>query len=282
MIAATSPPNETLDDFEVDVECLLDALFLRWGYDFRGYSRASLRRRVARYLADAGFARVADLQHELIRDVTRCQHFVRGLTVNVTDMFRDPVFYSVLREQVIPELRSHPFIKIWHAGCSTGEEAYSMAILLQEEGLGDRAVIYATDINSRVLDQARKGIYHERMLATARENYQLSGGVGRLDDYISTGYERFKMDPTLSRNIVFTAHDLVVDQVFGEMQVVICRNVLIYFRRELQARVLTLFYDSLDLGGFLGLGIKESLSAFPNPASFRTLNADVRLYQRVD
>lgn len=273
---------ESPDAFDVDVECLLEAVFLRWGYDFRGYSRASLRRRVARYITDAGFNRVADLQHELIRDVSRCQHFVRGLTVNVTDMFRDPNFYQVLRKKVIPELRSHPFIKIWHAGCSTGEEAYSMAILLQEEGLGERSVIYATDINANVLEQARRGIYHERMLNSARENYQQGGGHHRLDDYISTAYERFMMDGSLKKNIVFTSHDLVTDQVFGEMQMVICRNVLIYFRRELQARVLTLFYQSLDLGGFLGLGIKESLSAFPQPASFKAIDAETRLFQRVD
>ncbi|MCG8315324.1 MAG: protein-glutamate O-methyltransferase CheR [Pseudomonadales bacterium] len=271
-----------LDPFDIEVECLINALFLKWGYDFRGYSRASLRRRVSSYLADAGFDRMADLQHELIRDAARCQHLVRGLTVNVTDMFRDPSFYRVLREQVIPDLRSHPFIKIWHAGCSTGEEAYSMAVLLQEEGLGDRAVIYATDINSQVLDHARKGIYHDRQLAAACENYQMSGGIAKLDDYISTGYERFKMDPVLQKNIVFTVHDLVVDQVFGEMQLVVCRNVLIYFRRELQCRVLTLFYDSLDMGGYLGLGIKESLSALGRPDSFRAVDAGVRLFQRTD
>ena len=282
MMAGPIPGPEHLDEFEIDVECLLDALYLRWGYDFRGYSRASLRRRVARYVADTGFNRIADLQHELIRDQNRCQHFVRGLTVNVTDMFRDPAFYAVLRQQVIPELRSHPFIKIWHAGCSTGEEAYSMAILLQEEGLANRAVIYATDINSSVLEHARKGIYHERMLTNARENYRLSGGHGELDDYISSAYERFMMDPGLKKNIVFTAHDLVTDQVFGEMQLVICRNVLIYFRRELQTRVLTLFYQSLDMGGFLGLGIKESLSAFPKQNSFRAVDADVRIFRRVD
>lgn len=282
VIASQELEQAGLDEFEIDVECLLTALFLRWGYDFRGYSRASLRRRVARYIADAGYDRVADLQHELVRDSQRCQHFVRGLTVNVTDMFRDPAFYAVLRSQVIPELRSHPFIKIWHAGCSTGEEAYSMAILLQEEGLADRAVIYATDINSKVLDHARKGIYHEKMLAPARENYRASGGKGQLEDFISTGYERFMIDPALKKNIVFTAHDLVTDQVFGEMQLVICRNVLIYFRRELQARVLTLFYQSLDLGGFMGLGIKESLSAFPGPGQFRTVDAHVRLFQRIN
>lgn len=282
MIMATESNGETLDEFEIDVECLLNALYLRWGYDFRGYSRASLYRRVARYIADTGFGKIADLQHELIRDSKRCQHFVRGLTVNVTDLFRDPVFYAVLRTQVIPELCTHPFIKIWHAGCSTGEEAYSMAILLQEEGLGERAVIYATDINSRVLDHARKGIYHEKMLATARDNYRESGGRGRLDDFVSTGYERFMVDPALKKNIVFTSHDLVTDQVFGEMQLVICRNVLIYFRRELQTRVLTLFHQSLDFGGFLGLGIKESLSAFPKQNSFRAVDASVRLFQRVD
>ncbi len=282
VIVAPDTKTQTLDEFEIDVECLLDALFLRWGYDFRGYSRASLRRRIARYIADSGYDRVSDLQHDIIRESQRCQHFVRGLTVNVTDMFRDPAFYAVLRAEVIPELRSHPFIKIWHAGCSTGEEAYSMAILLQEEGLADRAVIYATDINSRVLDQARKGIYHEKMLVPARENYIASGGRGQIEDFISSGYERFMMDPGLKKNIVFTAHDLVTDQVFGEMQLIICRNVLIYFRRELQARVLTLFYQSLDLGGFLGLGIKESLSAFPGPGKFRAVDANVRLFQRID
>ena len=279
-----SPVNtgSAADPFEIDVECLLQAVYMRWGYDFRGYSRPSLLRRVARYLADSGMERVTDLQYVLVRDAERCQHFIRGLTVNVTEMFRDPQFYAAFRKQVIPQLRSHPVIKIWHAGCATGEEAYSMASLLQEEGLAERAVIYATDINSNVLEQARKGIYHAHSLAQARENYQLAGGRGSFDDYIDTGYERLMMNLALKQNIVFTNHDIVTDQVFGEMQVVICRNLLIYFRRELQARVLTLFHQSLDLGGFLGLGIKESLTAFPNPASFRAINADVRLFQRVD
>ncbi len=275
-------PAETMDDFEVEVECLLDALYLKWGYDFRGYSRASLRRRVARYVTEEQFTRLVDLQHELIRDRQRCQHFVRGLTINVTDMFRDPGFYKVLREQVVPELKSHPFLKIWHAGCSTGEEAYSMSILLQEEGLGDRAVIYATDINTRVLEQARKGIYHEKQWTTANENYLASGAKARLSDYVSTGYDRFMMDPVLKKNIVFTQHDLVTDQVFGDMQLVVCRNVLIYFRRELQERVLALFYQSLDMGGFLGLGIKESLGSFENRQHFRPINAAMRVFQRSD
>ncbi|MAR91282.1 MAG: chemotaxis protein CheR [Pseudomonadales bacterium] len=274
--------EQNMDEFEVEVECLMDALFLRWGYDFRGYSRASLRRRVDRYLADNHYQRVADLQHELIRDKKRCIHFVRGLTVNVTEMFRDPEFYRVIREQVVPELKSHPFLKIWHAGCSTGEEAYSMSILLQEEGLGERAVIYATDVNSQVLDQASKGVYPERMLAMARDNYRISGGRGSLDDYLSVGYERFLIDPILKKNIVFTQHDLVTDQVFGEMQMVICRNVLIYFRRELQTKVLTLFHDSLDLGGFLALGIKESLRNLPKQFRYKAVDEATRVFQRVD
>lgn len=274
--------DDQLNEFEVEVECLMEALFLRWGYDFREYSRASLRRRVARYMSDNHYQRVTDLQYELIRDKKRCVHFVRGLTVNVTDMFRDPEFYRIIREQVVPELRSHPFLKIWHAGCSTGEEAYSMSILLHEEGLGERAVIYATDINSQVLDQASKGVYHEKMLATARENYAGSGGSGRLDDFISVGYERFLIDPKLKKNIVFTQHDLVTDQVFGEMQMVICRNVLIYFRRELQTKVLTLFHDSLDMGGFLGLGMKESLRSLPNHIRFKPIDESARVFQRID
>ncbi len=274
--------HESLSPFEVEVECLMEALYLKWGYDFREYSRASLRRRVARYIADNHFERISDLQHELVRDKNRCHHFVRGVTVNVTDMFRDPGFYKVIREQVIPVLKSHPFIKIWHAGCSTGEEAYSMAILLHEEGLGERAVIYATDINSQVLEQASKGLYDQKTLASARENYLESGARGSLDDFISVAYERFLVDPILKHNIVFTQHDLVTDQVFGEMQLVVCRNVMIYFRRELQTKVLTLFHDSLDLGGFLGLGIKESLSSFPNKNSFRAVDDSVRVYQRID
>ncbi|MEE2732842.1 CheR family methyltransferase [Ketobacter sp.] len=273
---------DQLSEFEVEVECLMQALYLRWGYDFREYSRASLRRRVARYMSDNHILRPCDLQHELVRDKKRCVHFVRGLTVNVTDMFRDPVFYRVIREQVIPELRSHPFIKIWHAGCSTGEEAYSMSILLHEEGLGERAVIYATDINSQVLDQASKGVYHDKMLATARENYRDAGGKSGLDDFISVGYERFLIDPGLKKNIVFTQHDLVTDQVFGEMQMVICRNVLIYFRRELQTKVLTLFHNSLDLGGFLGLGIKESLRSLPNEFRYKAIDESARVFQRID
>jgi chemotaxis protein methyltransferase CheR len=274
--------RDQLNEFEVEVECLMEALFLRWGYDFREYSRASLRRRVARYMSDNNIERISDLQHELVRDKKRCVHFVRGLTVNVTDMFRDPEFYKVIREQVVPELKSHPFLKIWHAGCSTGEEAYSMAILLQEEGLGDRAVIYATDINSQVLEQASKGVYHEKMLVTAKENYAGSGGRGNLEDFVSVGYERFLIDPVLKQNIVFTQHDLVTDQVFGEMQMVICRNVLIYFRRELQTKVLTLFHESLDIGGFLGLGIKESLRSLPNKSRFKAIDESARVFQRLD
>ena len=274
--------HENPSPFEVEVECLMEALYLSWGYDFREYSRASLRRRVARYLSDNSFERVADLQHELIRDKKRCHHFVRGVTVNVTDMFRDPVFYKVIREQVIPVLKSHPFIKIWHAGCSTGEEAYSMAILLEEEGLGDRSVIYATDINSQVLEQASKGVYHDKLLQAAKENYLASGAKGNFEDFVSVGYERFLIDPVLKQKIVFTQHDLVTDQVFGEMQMVICRNVMIYFRRELQTKVLTLFHDSLDLGGFLGLGIKESLSSFPNKNRFRVIDESAKVFQRVD
>lgn len=275
-------PEGLPEDFDVEIECLLNALFLKWGYDFRGYSRASLRRRVARYIAEEQYTRLADLQHDLIRDMPRCQHFVRGMTINVTDMFRDPGFYKILREQVIPELKSHPFLKIWHAGCSTGEEAYSMSILLQEAGLGERAVIYATDINTRVLEQARKGVYHEKQWTTARENYQAAGGSARLEDYVSKGYERFLMDPVLKKNIVFTQHDLVTDQVFGEMQLVICRNVLIYFRRELQERVLALFYQSLDMGGFLGLGIKETLGTCKYRQHFRPIDAATRVFQRID
>ncbi|CBL47301.1 Methylase of chemotaxis methyl-accepting protein [gamma proteobacterium HdN1] len=276
------PPalDEPLSEFDVEVECLLQAMFLRWGFDFRGYARASLRRRVARYLSEERFDRVCDLQHELIHSEQRSQHFLRGLTINVTDMFRDPVFYKVLREQVIPDLRSHPFLKIWHAGCSTGEEAYSMSILLQEEGLSDRAVIYATDINSQVLERARIGIYHEKQWLVACENYREGGGKTRLEDYMSLGYERFMVDPVLKKNMVFTRHDLVTDQSFGEMHLILCRNVLIYFRHELQERVLTLFYDSLDLGGYLGLGIKESLRAAPVHHNFRTVDAATRVFQR--
>lgn len=270
------------DEFDIEVECLLEALWLRWGYDFRGYARASLRRRVARYLADAGLPRLTDLIHDMLRDEALARHLVHGLTINVTDMFRDPGFYRALREHVLPELGTHPYIKIWVAGCASGEEAYSIALLMDLAGLGERTIIYGTDLNTRVLEQARKGIYHQRSLEAARRNYAETGLPGHFTDHISMGYEHFMMDARLRKNIVFTQHDLVTDQVFGEMQLILCRNVLIYFRRELQHKVLALFYRSLDLGGFLGLGSRESLGQFPDKSQFRVIDEGMRVFQRAD
>ncbi len=266
---------------DIEIACLLQAVFLRWGYDFRDYAPESMRRRVFQFLCDNDYARVSDLMHDIVRDCQLGQHFVKSITVNVTDMFRDPIFYRAIRSHVMQELATHPFIRIWHAGCSTGEEAYSMAILMHELGLGNRIIIYATDINSDVLEHARRGVYSEKTLAKASENYQASGGSRSFSDYVSVGYGRYLIDPDLQKNIVFTQHDLVTDQVFGEMQLVVCRNVLIYFRRELQAKVLALFYASLDLGGYLGLGLREALSPFPNIDYLHMVDSEAKIFQRI-
>ena len=245
---------------DLEIKLLMEGIFQVYGYDFREYSEASLRRRLTQWLSVSGYATLSLAQSDLLRDRTLLDSLLRGITVNVSEMFRDPAFFKAIREQVVPFLKTYPFIKIWHAGCATGEEAYSMAILLQEEGLKGRFRIYATDINEEVINKAQQGIYPLQEMRHFTRNYQQSGGTGSFADYYTARYNHAILSPSLRENIVFAAHNLAVDTDFGEMNLILCRNVMIYFKQPLKERVLGLFDTSLMPGGFLCLGTKESLN----------------------
>lgn len=272
--------TESLKAEDIEYRLLLEAVYLAYGYDFRSYSPASLKRRVAHHLVMNKLPDISRLQGLILRDRVAFSRLLNDLTINVTEMFRDPDFYRSFREKVVPMLHTHPFIKIWHAGCATGEEIYSMAILLKEEGLYDRAHIYATDIDKNVLEKARKGIFPVASLKKYAENYVRAGGKGDFADYYTERYDNVIMDPSLKKNLIFADHDLATDQVFGEMQVVLCRNVLIYFNKGLQDRVFKLFYDSLDIGGVLCLGSKESLRFASCADCFDALDNNQRIYRK--
>lgn len=265
---------------DIELQLLLEAIFQRYGYDFRSYSRASLRRRVEQHLLIARYKHIGELIHAILHSGEAFGALLSFLTINVTEMFRDPDFYQAFREKIVPVLRTHPFIKIWHAGCATGEEIYSMAILLEEEGLYDRCQIYATDIDKEVLEKARKGIFSVADLRKYTENYIRAGGRGSLSDYYTAKYDNVIMEPRLKKNVIFADHDLATDQVFGEMQVIFCRNVIIYFNRELQNRVFQLFHDSLDIGGTLCLGSKESLRFASCADQFDVIDKAQRIYRK--
>lgn len=278
-------PRPAISDEQVQVEdieirLLLEAIYQLYGYDFRSYSPASMRRRIMHRLTMSGFSTVLEMTDRVLRDRQFFVTLLNDLTVNVTEMFRDPEFYKAFREEVVPVLKTFPFIKIWHAGCSTGEEIYSMAILLEEEGLYERAMLYATDIDKNVLAAAKKGIYPIHAFKQYTDNYRRAGGRQSLSDYATARYDSVIMEQRLKRNIVFADHDLATDQVFGEMHVILCRNVLIYFDRPLQQRVFKLFGESLDMGGFLCLGTKESLRFSGNEESFDVVNRSLRIFRK--
>ncbi|MDD5284241.1 MAG: protein-glutamate O-methyltransferase CheR [Desulfuromonadaceae bacterium] len=243
----------------LEIKLLMEGVAQVYGYDFREYAEASLNRRLIQWLSGSGFATISLAQSQLLRDRTLFDSLLRGITVNVSEMFRDPTFFKAVRDHVAPHLKTYPFVKIWHAGCATGEEAYSMAILLNEEGLKGRFRIYATDINEEVLRKAQEGIYQLQEMQHYTRNYQLAGGTGSFSDYYTARYDHAIFDASLRENIVFAAHNLAVDADFGEMNLILCRNVMIYFKQPLKERVLGLFDSSLVPGGFLCLGTKESL-----------------------
>lgn len=252
----------------------------KYGYDFSGYSQAHIRRRVLNRLSMSGFSSIKELMDSVERDKTIASKLLMDLSITVTEMFRDPDFFKALRSTVIPILRTYPFIKIWHAGCSTGQEAYSMAILLKEEGLYDRTTIYATDFNQEALNSAKEGIYSGNLMRTYTQNYQEAGGKESFSDYYTSSYEMAIMDQELKRNIVWANHNLVTDAVFAEVHLVFCRNVLIYFDKELQNKVHRLFYDSLIKGGVLCLGSKESLKFGPNSNSYTEMDKKQRIFKK--
>lgn len=265
---------------ETEVQLFADMLRLRYGYDFSHYAKASLRRRVAGLCQNFGVAHIAELIPLVLHDETLLPRVLAGLSVPVTEMFRDPEVFLQLRREVVPLLQSYPRINIWQVGCATGEEAYSLAILLREEGIDHRSRIFSTDINDAALAKAEEGIFPAEKLQEYSRNYFKAGGTRSLADYYHAHYDLAKMDESLKANILFTHHNVVSDGVFGEMQLILCRNVLIYFDRQLQGKVLGLFRDSLSRGGFLCLGIKESLApGFKN--AFRAIDERLKIYQLI-
>jgi chemotaxis protein methyltransferase CheR len=269
-----------IDVERIEIGLLLEGIRRRWGYDFTHYSFTSLKRRLDLAREGAGLKHFTQLLDLLLHDQRSFDEFLKHMSVTVTEMFRDPPFYRAVREQVIPVLKTFPFVKIWHAGCATGEEVYSMAILLHEEGFLDRAHIYATDFNKHSLDVAEKGIYPSRNMEAYAANYSDSGGRRNFSEYYSAGYDLAKFRDSLKKRVTFSYHNLVTDGVFGEMNVVICRNVLIYFDKVLQDRVLTLFADSLRHGGFLCLGSKETLNFSSVKKLFDPLEGRQRIYKK--
>lgn len=269
---------EAPDDIELDL--LLDGIFRRYGYDFRDYARASLRRRVHTRMSKERLGSVSELQARVLRDPECMSRLLGDLSIHVTEMFRDPSFFRAIRSEVVPILRTYPFIRIWDAGCSTGEEAYSLAIILEEEGIYDRSQIYATDMNKRVLETARSGIFRLSTMRENTQNYLAAGGTGSFSDYYTARYESAVFSPDLKRQIVFAQHNLVTDSRFNSFNLIICRNVMIYFNRDLQERVFALFHSSLERFGIIGIGKKESLRFDPLAEQFQVLNEEERIYKR--
>lgn len=265
---------------EEEVEHLLNDLFELYGYDFTNYSRASLKRRIIRLCSLDRFTSYTELRYRLRTDIGYLKRFVEEITVNVTEMFRDPLFYRSLREDVIRNLAAKPFIRIWHAGCSTGEEVYSMAILLQEANLLQRSLLYATDINPSVLEKARKGVFPLNHMKQYSENYIASGGKEDFSTYYTANYGQAKFDTYLAEKMIFSMHNLVSDRSFNEFDLILCRNVLIYFDKDLQERVLKLFDDSLGLLGYLALGTKETLRLSTIHSRFRQTNKE-KIWQKI-
>ncbi len=251
--------DKTLHILDEEMDLLLNEVLQKYGYDFMDYSAASLKRRINRLITIDRFPSFAEFRHHLLTNDHYLQRFVEEITVNVTEMFRDPVFYKTLREEVLPILATHPLIRIWHAGCSTGEEVYSMAILLEEANLMHKSLLYATDINPGVLQKLQSGIFPISQMRQYSENYIESGGKKDFSQYYTAKYDWAKFNESLNSKMIVSTHNLVSDRSFNEFQLILCRNVLIYFDKPLQDKVLTLFDESLETLGFLALGSKENL-----------------------
>jgi chemotaxis protein methyltransferase CheR len=269
-----------MHDNDIELELLIEAVYLKYHYDFRQYARASLKRRMVAAMARFSVSTLSQLQDKLLHESATFPALLDFLTVPVSEMFRDPTYFRALRETVIPVLRTYPSLKIWVAGCSTGEEVYSLAILLREEGLLARTLIYATDINPQTLQKAAAGVYAVDRIAGFTDNHRKSGARASLSDYYTAAYGRAVFDKTLREHVVFSDHSLATDSVFAEVHLVSCRNVLIYFNRELQDRAIALFRDALCRKGFLGIGSKESLRFSTHASAFAELVREERIYQK--
>jgi chemotaxis protein methyltransferase CheR len=271
-------PTEKIEDIEIRL--LLEALYSRYHYDFRNYAMASVKRRLRQAREQLGFASISALQESLLHEPAMLPRILGYLTVQVSEMFRDPTYFRAIREKVVPHLRTYPSLKVWIAGCSGGEELYSFVILFREEGLEERTLFYATDINQDSLRVAEAGIFGLDRMQLFTENHRKSGGKSSLSDFYQAAYGRVSFDKTLRRKVVFSDHSLVTDAVFAEMQLISCRNVLIYFDRTAQDRAVGLFRDSLARKGFLGLGSKESLRFSQHAESFADFLREEKIYQR--
>jgi chemotaxis protein methyltransferase CheR len=272
--------REVTSQLDTEIDLLLEAIVRTYHYDFRSYAQASLKRRLDRARLRFDCATISELQGKVLRDPKLFADLLRFLTVQVSDLFRDPPYYLALRERVVPYLRTYPSLKIWVAGCATGEEAYSLAILLAEEQLLDRAMIYATDIHPESLRIAEEGVYDLARFTKFSESYQRAGGRGSLSDFYTAQYSHAIFDRALRKAILFSDHSLATDSVFAEVQLVSCRNVLIYFERDLQDRAIGILRDSLCRRGFLGLGSRESLRFSAHASSFVAFDQPQRIYQR--
>lgn len=259
---------------------LLESIRFVYGYDFTDYAEASVKRRVTQFMTSRKITEIGKLGKILLQDEKIFEEFVQELSVTVTEMFRDPTFYKSLRENILKRLATYPFIKVWIAGCATGEEIYSIAILLQEENLLNRSVIYATDINQKSLQIARDGVYPLEYMKSYTSNYQKAGGTKAFSEYYKAKYDSVMFDRSLKQNIVFSPHNLSVDNSFNEFQLIICRNVLIYFNQQLQNKVINLFYESLCTFGFLGLGSKESLLFCDKKKNFEEIDKKEKIFMK--
>jgi len=273
----SKPPS----DFDIELRMLVEAVYLKYNYDFRDYTGASQKRRVLVAMREMECDTVSALQAKVLHEPNGFAQLLQYLTIPVTEMFRDPEYFLAIREQVAPLLKTYPSLKIWVAGCSTGEEVYSLAILLHEEGLLERSIIYATDINPESLDAARRGVFPLERMRLYTENYQKAGGKAAFSDYYTAAYGGARFDRELIENVTFADHSLATDSVFSETHFVSCRNVLIYFNRRLQDRVFGLFHESLCHRGFLGLGSKESIDFSSYAERFEPLARRERLFRKV-
>ena len=272
---------ERLENERIEIQLLLEGLFLKYGHDFRDYAGAHLKRRMEYRKLAEGLDNYAEMLHKILYDQAFLQQLLLDLSINITEMFRDPWVYAKIRKAVVPHLKTYPFIRSWHAGCSTGQEVYSMCILFHEEEVsGKRIQIYATDFNDLVLDKARQAIFPIEVVKEYTANYQKAGGLSSFAEYYTADYESVKITPPLRDRVLFSAHNLATDGVFAEMNIIFCRNVLIYFNKELQNKVMKLFYDSLCPGGFLCLGPKESLRFTDYADKFDIVGEKERIYRK--
>jgi chemotaxis protein methyltransferase CheR len=266
---------------DVEVDLLLEGIYRHYGFDFRAYASVSLRRRLRRRMEAERIATVTGLLDRVLHDPSCMERLLRDLSVTVTAMYRDPSFYVAFRKKVVPVLHTYPFTRMWVAGCSTGEEVYSLAILLEEEGLYERARVYATDINDAVLDQARAGVFPLDKMQEYTQNYIRAGGQRAFSEYYVAAYDGAQFNRSLARNVVFAQHNLASDRSFNEFHVIVCRNVMIYFDKSLQDRVHRLFYESLAPFGVLALGHKESIHFMPFEDRYEELDAEEKLFRKI-